>query len=55
MPLARALKFLPKKRVSKQLIWPSADRHSGPWPGDFPGQPLGQTAALLMDSVEHHL
>lgn len=55
VPLARTLKFLPKKRVSKQLIWPSADRQPGPWPGDFPGQPLGQAAALLMDNVEHHL
>lgn len=55
VPLARALKFLLKKRVSKQLIWPSADRHAGPWPGGFSGQPLGQTAALLMDNAEHHL
>lgn len=37
MPLAIALKLLLKKWVSKELIWPSADRHAGLRPGDFPG------------------
>lgn len=35
--LGQGAQALAQERVSKKLIWPSADRHAGLRPGDFPG------------------